>query len=71
LGEDHPHTLHSAHNLAGTLQELGQHEDARQLGQNTLTRMRRVLGDDHPHALESARNLAAVLASLGERDQTS
>jgi hypothetical protein len=27
---------------------LGQYEQARQLGEDTLTRLRQVLGDDHP-----------------------
>ncbi|MGH3902189.1 MAG: tetratricopeptide repeat protein, partial [Pseudonocardiaceae bacterium] len=48
LGDSHPDTLASAHNLAATLRELGQYEPARQLGEDTLTRCRRVLGDDHP-----------------------
>jgi hypothetical protein len=48
---------------------LGQDEQARQLGEDTLTRHRRVLGDDHPDTLRSATNLTAVLASLGEHDQ--
>ena len=31
LGEDHPHTLHSAHNLAIRLWSLGEREQARAL----------------------------------------
>ena len=38
LGDDHPYTLLSATNLAVTLGELGQYEQARQLGEDTLTR---------------------------------
>ncbi|MDQ4092847.1 MAG: tetratricopeptide repeat protein, partial [Actinomycetota bacterium] len=49
-----PHTLRSAHYLAAALQELGHYERARQLGEDTLTRMRRVLGSDHPDTLRSA-----------------
>jgi Tetratricopeptide repeat len=48
---------------------LGRYEPARQLGEDTLTRCRRVLGEDHPDTLLSARSLAAVLANLGEHDQ--
>jgi hypothetical protein len=51
---------------------LGQYERARQLGEDTLTRYRRVLGDDHPDTLRSAHNLATVaadLANLGRLQQ--
>jgi hypothetical protein len=64
LGDNHPNTLRSTHSLALTLQKLGQHEQARQLTEDTLTRMRRVLGDDHPYTLRSVHTLAAVLADL-------
>ncbi|MGH3834049.1 MAG: tetratricopeptide repeat protein, partial [Pseudonocardiaceae bacterium] len=69
LGEDHPHTLGSAHNLAGDLRELGEHQRARQLDDDTLARRRRVLGDDHPHTLDSAHNLALDLLALGEHER--
>jgi hypothetical protein len=62
--------LFSATYLATTLRELGHHEGARQLGEDSLARLRRVLGDDHPHPLRSAHDLAAVRASLGEHDQS-
>ncbi|MDQ2883982.1 MAG: tetratricopeptide repeat protein [Actinomycetota bacterium] len=41
LGEEHPHTLLSANNLADDLRALGQHEAARQLDEGTETRRRR------------------------------
>jgi hypothetical protein len=69
LGENHPHTLTSASNLALDLHALGQYEQARQLQQDTLTRRRRVLGDDHPRTLTSARNLAADLRALGREGE--
>jgi hypothetical protein len=69
LGEDHPDTLTSAHNLAVGLRALGEHEQARQLHEDTLTRRRRVLGEDHPDTLSSASNLAADLSALGEHEQ--
>jgi hypothetical protein len=40
--------------LAATLRELGHYEPARKLGEDTLTRSRRVLGDDHLYTLISA-----------------
>jgi tetratricopeptide (TPR) repeat protein len=42
LGDDHPDTLSSANNLAAYLRQLGHYEQARQLGEDTLTRRRKV-----------------------------
>jgi len=69
LGEDHSYTLLSAAILVLSLWELGQHERACQLAEDTLTRCRRILGDNHPHTLRSAHNLVAARASLGEHNQ--
>jgi tetratricopeptide (TPR) repeat protein len=66
LGDDHPDTLESAGSLSLNLWELGQFEPARQLGEDTVTRCRRVLGDDHPHTLIPAHILAATLRKLGQ-----
>ena len=66
LGDDHPHTLNSAGNLAVDLSNLGEHQAARELDEDTLARRRRVLGDDHPDTLNSANNLAVDLRNLGE-----
>ncbi|MGH3528770.1 MAG: hypothetical protein ACRDQ6_15860, partial [Pseudonocardiaceae bacterium] len=44
---------------------IGQHESARQLAEDTLTRMHRVLGDNHPDTLRSTRSLAAALGKSG------
>ena len=48
---------------------LGEHQQARQLQNDTLTRLRRVLGDDHPDTLTSASRLADNLRALGEYQQ--
>lgn len=69
LGDDHPDALTSAHNLALALHTLGQYEQACQLGEDTLTRHRRVLGEDHPHTLDLATNFAATLLALGQDEQ--
>ena len=49
-----------------TWRNLGEHQAARDLDEDTLARRRRVLGEDHPDTLASASNLAADLANLGE-----
>ncbi|UOX91469.1 FxSxx-COOH system tetratricopeptide repeat protein [Amycolatopsis sp. FBCC-B4732] len=69
LGEDHPHTLTAANNLAVDLGSLGEHQQARELNEDTLTRRRRVLGEDDPGTLNSANNLAVDLSTLGEHQQ--
>jgi hypothetical protein len=56
-----PIKLISATYFAATLRELGQYEQARQLGEDTLTRSCRVLGHDHPHTLRSAHQLVVTL----------
>jgi hypothetical protein len=57
LGDDHPETLTSAHNLASELAALGEYQQARALAEDTLTRRRRVLGDDHPDTHQSVASL--------------
>jgi tetratricopeptide repeat protein len=49
---------------------LGQFEQSRQLSEDTLTRMRRVLGDDHPHILFAAHTLVVSLGELGQYPQS-
>jgi hypothetical protein len=68
LGEDHPDTLNSAHNLAIDLRRLGDVQAAHDLNQDTLARRRRILGQDHPDTLASAASLATDLRALGEAD---
>jgi hypothetical protein len=52
-----------------TCAALGQHEQGCQLGEDNLSRRRRVLGEDHPDTLTSAHNLAVGLRALGEHEQ--
>ncbi|WP_439384488.1 FxSxx-COOH system tetratricopeptide repeat protein [Amycolatopsis lexingtonensis] len=69
LGDDHPETLTSATNLAGDLNALGKHQQARELNEDTLARYKSVLGDDHSSTLTSASNLALDLRALGEYER--
>ena len=45
-GDDDPATLGAANSLTGRLLALGEHEQARALAEDTLTRRRRVVGED-------------------------
>jgi hypothetical protein len=66
LGPDDPGTLAAASTVAVILLEMGRYGKARELGEDTLARYRRVLGEDHPSTLASASNLAEDLHALGE-----
>ena len=59
-------SLNSAHNLAITLRKLGDVQAARDLDQDTVDRLRRVMGHDHHLTLRSAAILAADLRELGD-----
>jgi hypothetical protein len=61
----HPGTVTSAGNLA-SIGHPGEYQAARELGEDTLARRRRVLGEDHPDTLTSAHGLAISLRGVGE-----
>jgi tetratricopeptide (TPR) repeat protein len=69
FGDDHPDTLTSASNLAGTLWWLADFQRARTLDEDVLARRRRTLGVDHPDTLTSASQLANDLYGLGDYQQ--
>ena len=58
LGEDHPTTLMSLHNLAATFGDLGQVDRAIPLHEQALKACRAKLGEDHPRTLIAQRGLA-------------
>jgi hypothetical protein len=64
LGAEHPDTLASANNLAGSLSKQGKYADAEQMLLATLASQQRVLGPAHPNTLQTASNLEAVRARI-------
>ncbi|WP_329793509.1 tetratricopeptide repeat protein [Lentzea sp. DG1S-22] len=66
---DHTITLSTSTRLALRLSASGDHQAARELGEDTLTRYRRLLGDDHPNTLRTALDHVAVLGELDQADQ--
>jgi len=66
LGEDHPDTLQSMHDLGNICQELGDLQRAHQLFQQTLATRRQVLGEDDPATLASMNSLALTRRDLGD-----
>jgi tetratricopeptide (TPR) repeat protein len=66
LGDEHPGTLLSMDNLAGTLRAQGELVGAREIQAEVLETRRRVLGDEHLDTLASMNNLAGTLSNQGE-----
>jgi hypothetical protein len=66
FGEEHPATLGSMNNLAGTLGAQGDLAGARALEEQALAVRRRVLGEEHPDTLTSMNNLAETLRAQGD-----
>ena len=69
LGEEHPDTLATMHNLALVLRGQGEHAQARALYEKVLEAWRRILGEEHPDTLATMHNLALVLRDQGELAQ--
>jgi tetratricopeptide (TPR) repeat protein len=65
-GKDQPGTLHTVNNLTIALYGLGEYATARDLDEDTLRRLRRLLGEDHPDTLRAASNLAGCLYIMKE-----
>ncbi|MFC8529240.1 tetratricopeptide repeat protein [Nocardia sp. NPDC057227] len=65
LGDDHPDTLTTRHNLAYAYQTAGRVGEAIELYERLLTDRRRVLGDDHPNTLATRHNLAGTYETAG------
>jgi hypothetical protein len=60
--------LISAINLAEDMRTLGEVLVARDLDQDSLNRLRRILGDDHPHTRLCSTNLAKDMLVLPGQD---
>ncbi|MDF6020951.1 FxSxx-COOH system tetratricopeptide repeat protein [Streptomyces sp. JH34] len=69
LPEDHPHTLTSRNNLAGSYHAVGDLGRAIPLYEQTLKARERVLPGDHPHTLASRNNLAGAYRDAGDLDR--
>ena len=69
LGSDHPDTLASRNNLAGTYRASGRLDKAITLYEQTLEDSIRVLSTDHPSTLTSRLNLAGAYQAAGRLDE--
>ncbi|KAG9097415.1 hypothetical protein FRC06_007579 [Ceratobasidium sp. 370] len=65
LGEDHPRTLDTMHNLGCTYRNQGRYEKAEELQVQVLDARKRGLGDEHPNTLTSMGSLALTYRHQG------
>ena len=65
FGAEHPDTLTSMDNLAGTYLSLGRMKEAAELYEKVLEKRRRILGAEHPDTLTSMSNLASTYGDQG------
>lgn len=65
LGEDHPGTLSSMHNLVLIYSEAGQLSEALELMEEVLILQKRKLGTTHPDTLSSMYGLANLYSECG------
>ena len=65
LGAEHPHTLSSMENLAGTYCSQGRWNEAEQLEVQVLEMRKKLLGAEHPDTLSSMAQLAGTYKSQG------
>lgn len=70
LGEDHPDTLLSMHNLAIQYSEAGRLVEALQLAEEVLELRKSKLGEDYPDTLASERLLAYLCRETEEHFST-
>ncbi|MYQ69420.1 tetratricopeptide repeat protein, partial [Streptomyces sp. SID4950] len=66
LGDTHPSTLTTRHELARILHDQGELDRARSEFEAILTHRRTSLGDTHPNTLSTRHSMARVLHDQGE-----
>ncbi|MEU3979064.1 tetratricopeptide repeat protein [Streptomyces sp. NPDC026672] len=69
IGEDHPDTLTTRHNLAYTLRDRGLLDQAETVYQGVLAARRRILGEGHQKTLVTRNQLARVHREQGRYDE--
>ena len=66
LGEEHPSTLTTLHNLANLYRSRGEYEKARELYERVREVSEQVLGGEHPSTLITLNQLAVLYRAQGE-----
>jgi hypothetical protein len=60
LGEEHPDTISGMNNLANTLGDQGQLDEAAKLMKEVLEKRKRILGEEHPKTKSAKTNLVRL-----------
>ena len=69
LGDDHPHTLESLHQLGMLLSDIDKVEAARSLLEESLARCRRIFGEDHERTARALEALGGLhMSGTGKKD---
>ena len=66
MGENHPDTLSTLHNLANSYSDLGYHSKALEIRSAVYNAYKKNLGENHPDTLSALHNLANSYSSLGD-----
>ena len=69
LGAEHPDTLTSMGNLAGTYHNQGRWNEAEQLQVQVMEMRKKLLGAEHPDTLRSIENLALTHQNQGRKNE--
>jgi len=69
LGDEHPDTLTSIHNMGNLLYQQGKYEEAMLYCAEALETQRRVLGDEHPDTLMSIDTMGRLLFEQGKYEE--
>ena len=69
LGDDHPDTAGTYHNMAVVCKNQGQYDKALGYYEKALAIRRAVFGDDHPHTASTYNNMASVYDNQGQYDK--
>ena len=60
LGEEHPSTISAMNNLASTLGDQGQLDEAAAMKKEVVEKRRRILGEEHPDTVRSVMKLNEI-----------
>ncbi len=69
LGEEHPDTFRTRHNLALLYSDQGRYGEAEALYKQILTNREKLLGEEHPDILLAKYNLAALYVKRGKHEE--
>ncbi len=69
LGDQHPDTLRSLHELASLNMRQGKYVDAERTAREVWEARRRILGADHPETLRDLALIGNILSNQGKNSE--